>query len=155
MQGETWHGFPWAHTCKNHSDIIFLISVGGRHRQNILTTAPDLAGQARWEDNHEYSRYENYPEFSRRCKCTSIIFQGTRQHWFRGWSFQDRPDLLLASNHWEVTMQLKKQSRTEKKDGKINLNYFSSPSFLSESTTLGIRVPEILELIPHQVDAKN
>ena len=24
-------------------------SVGGRHRQNILTTAPDLAGQARWE----------------------------------------------------------------------------------------------------------
>ena len=27
--------------------IIGMFSVGGRHRQNILTTAPDLAGQAR------------------------------------------------------------------------------------------------------------
>ena len=50
-------------------------------------------------------------------------------------------------------MQLKKQQNREKKMAK--LKYFSSPSFLSESTTLGIRVPEILELIPHQVDAKN
>jgi len=75
----------------------FYASVGGRHRQNILTTAPDLAGQARALVN-----------IGSEVGATKIA--------------------LISSS--QATIE----------------------SFLSESTTLGIRVPEILELIPHQVN---
>lgn len=75
----------------------FYSSVGGQHHQNILTTAPDLAGQARSLVNIGYEIGAN-------------------------------KIALISSSQSTVA------------------------SFLSESTTLGIRVPEILELIPKQVN---